>query len=243
MRQEITTHLKQKRSHKLATEKKAKHEKTVETKAYKEATNLQEASDTKGKVHIGTTKGTSTADINGKKEKTEFNKLNAFVVGPISVDEDAQTAFELLGNFWKFQNGMADIIAKTNPTPEVWDAQKGTNTKRDFAEYRAESMTEFLARALTTYSGIQNNAGNWPLHETSKKAPGSKNASIDSLIKEVGAILMPFNSTEKQTKLWEELFANERFATAIETAMNPEDDNEQALAFGAILTNAQNSIS
>jgi len=219
--------------------KKTKIEKTLESKSYKEATNKI---DTIEGVKIGTTIGKSVAKIDDKKVETPFDKLNVYLVSDIPESMDDESAHAILDTFWNLQDSMAEALAKDS-TPDVYDTQAKKNTKRDFGEFRAASKTEFLARALTTYSGIQNNAGNWPLHDDAKKPAGTKReASVEALLKEVGAILMPFNSTEKQSDLFAELFTNERFENAIEKAMNPESDDANALAFATILVNARNNI-
>ena len=219
--------------------KKTKVEKTLESKSYKEA--LMWDGEIEG-VEIGKTIGKSVAKVGDKKVATPFEKLNVYIVGDILEDKDDATALNVLDLFWEKQNELAETLAEDS-TPEVYDTQAKKNTKRNFGEFRAASKTEFLARALTTYSGIQNNAGNWPLHEDAKKPAGTKReASVEALLKEVGAILMPFNSTEKQSDLFAELFTNERFENAIEKAMNPESDDANALAFATILVNARNNI-
>ena len=219
MRQANTNHLKTKGSQ-MAT----KAEKTLASKSYADATNKIE---TIAGISIGTTLGKSVAKIDGKKVETSFQKLNVYLVGDVLEDKDDATALNVLDLFWEKQNELAATLAEDS-TPEVYDTQAKKNTKRDFGEFRATSKTEFLARALTTYSGIQNNAGNWPLHDDAKKPAGTKReATFETLYKEVATILMPLNNVEKQTKLWDDLLNNEKFTTIISESLTPKDPEDE----------------
>ena len=215
-------HLKTKGSQ-MAT-KKTKVEKTLESKSYKEA--LMWDGEIEG-VEIGKTIGKSVAKVGDKKVATPFEKLNVYIVGDILEDKDDATALNGLDLFWEKQHELAETLAEDS-TPEVYDTQAKKNTKRDFGEFRATSKTEFLARALTTYSGIQNNAGNWPLHDDAKKPAGTKReATFETLYKEVATILMPLNNVEKQTKLWDDLLNNEKFTTIISESLTPKDPEDE----------------